>query len=89
MGKVYDLDAPGIGNGASNPVGTILRVRTNFHQWATIVINNADVRVSPDYQWFSRLSVIKQQDGTDNLQQDVSGDNTAGQGTTKLTWNLQ
>jgi hypothetical protein len=65
-------------------VGTIVRVRTNFREWATL--NGA--RVSVDMLWFSRISVIKTSTG-DALQNDVSGDNVVGTGSTNLTWNLQ
>ena len=83
-GKVYDLDAPGIGTTANDPANTILRVRTNFRQWATL----NGVPVSYDFLWYSRVSVIKSDSG-DNLSPDISGDNTSGTGTTNLSWNLQ
>ncbi len=83
-GKVYDLDAPGVGGGF--PVGTILRIRTNFRQWATL--SSGGNRLSADLQWFSRVSIIKTS-GNDALQSDVGGDNVAGTGTTNLSWNLQ
>jgi hypothetical protein len=83
-GKVYDLDAPGTGNGPSQPLGRILRIRTNYRQWAVF----GTMKVSDDFLWFSRLSVIKMSSG-DQLYDDVSGDNKAGSGTTSLSWNLQ
>ncbi len=82
-GIVYDLDAPALGTGSS-PVNTLLRVRTNFRQWATL----NGVPVSYDFLWYSRISVIKSSSG-DNLANDVAGDSTAGTGTTNLSWNLQ
>jgi hypothetical protein len=85
-GKVYDLDAPGISlRASSNPVGAIARVRTNFLEWATV---DDGIRVSVDLEWFSRLSVQKTLLG-DVRNSDVTGDNTAGTGLSKLTWNLQ
>jgi hypothetical protein len=84
-GKVYDLDAPGLGVAPSAPVGTVLRTRINFHMWATV---DGDNRVSADFQWFSRQSVTKTASG-DQLINDVSGDNVIGPGATTLTWNLQ
>lgn len=85
-GKVYDLDAPGIGTTGSAPIGRIVRTRVNFRQWATI--SGTDNRVSADLQWFSRQSIMKTSTG-DVLRTDVPGDNIAGNGTTTLTWNLQ
>ncbi|HKV40552.1 MAG TPA: hypothetical protein VJX67_15170, partial [Blastocatellia bacterium] len=91
-GKVYDLDAPGIATAPTTAVGTILRVRVNFHEWATIKASNngvsTDLRVSADLGWFHRVSIIKTSSG-DILQTDIFGDNTSGLGTTALTWNLQ
>lgn len=88
-GKVYDLDAPGIGNVPANPEGTILRTRINFRQWAVVGFGTAsEVRVSGDLFWFSRISVVKVSFG-DLLRNDVTGDNIAGLGTTALTWDLQ
>ena len=83
-GIVYDLDAPSLANGTSNPVNTLLRVRTNFREWATL----NGVPVSYDFLWFSRISVIKTNSG-DALSSDVPGDNVAGTGTTNVSWNLQ
>lgn len=84
-GRVYDLDAPGIG-GAS--VGTINRFRVNFRQWA--VLNSlGGLRVSPiDLYWYSRVSIIGTTSG-DQLRNDIPGDNVAGAGQTETTWNLQ
>ena len=85
-GKVYDLDAPGIGLTSSAPVGAILRRRTNFRQWA--VLSGTENRVSNDIEWFSRLSVIKTATGFDR-ETSVSNDNVSGTGATNLSWNLQ
>lgn len=84
-GKVYDLDAPGLGSSATAAVGIILRTRINFHAWATV---DGGARVSTDFQWFSKQSVTKTATG-DQLINDVSNDNKIGPGTTNLTWNLQ
>jgi hypothetical protein len=45
-------------------------------------------KCSDDFFWFSRISIVKTA-GQDALLSDVPGDNTAGQGSTPLTWNLQ
>jgi hypothetical protein len=84
--KVYDLDAPGISGSGTAP-GTIWRIRTNFRQWA--VLNSMGLVVSPiNLYWYSRVSIIETT-GSDQLKTDVSGDNVAGVGQTRTTWNLQ
>jgi hypothetical protein len=85
-GKVYDLDGPLTGSATSDPIGRIVRRRVIYRQWATLGSNGA--KVSDDFFWFHRMSVIKTSNG-DQLRNDVSGDNIAGTGKTKLTWNLQ
>jgi hypothetical protein len=85
-GKVYDLDGPGYSSIASDPVGAIFRLRNNFRQWA--VISGTNNRLSSTLEWFSRVSITKMSSG-DVLNDDVTGDNTAGTGTTPLSWNLQ
>ena len=87
MGKVYDTDGPTISFVAGDPVGAIRRKRVNYHQWATLGTSGATVS-SANLQWFSVLSVTKTS-GADQINTAVSGDNVAGNGTTKLTWNLQ
>ena len=84
-GKIYDYDAPGLGNlPASVAVGTTRRQRINFHEFA--MWNGK--KASDDFSWFARISIVKTA-GTDALSTDVPGDNVAGQGSTPLTWNLQ
>jgi hypothetical protein len=84
-GKIYDYDAPGLGNlPPSVAVGTTRRQRINFHQFA--MWNGK--KCSDDFPWFARISIVKTA-GTDALATDVPGDNVAGQGSTPLTWNLQ
>lgn len=85
LGKIYDVDAPGIGSAEADPVGTVRRKRANFRQWAEL---SDGTYVSGYLQWYSRLSVVKAATG-DQLKTDISGDNKAGSGTTRLTWNLQ
>lgn len=83
-GKTYDLDAPGL-NLSTFPIGTTLRMRTNFIQWAR---SAQGYKLSADFSWYSRLSVTKTALG-EVLQTSVANDNKAGAGTTILTWNLQ
>ena len=90
-GKVYDLDGPGIGMQYQPkfPVGTIARNRTNFKEWATF----NGMKVSDDLPWFSRVSIVKNAQGFDVLENNFlvtqyATDHIAGVGATPLTWNL-
>ena len=84
-GKIYDYDAPGLPSlPASTAVGTPRRQRFNARQFA--MYNGK--KASDDFFWFARITIVKTA-GTDALGTDVPGDNTAGQGSTPLTWNLQ
>jgi hypothetical protein len=83
-GKIYDYDAPGIALPPSMAVGTPRRQRINLREFA--MYNGK--KCSDDFFWFSRISIVKTA-GQDALLSDVPGDNTAGQGSTPLTWNLQ
>jgi len=83
-GKIYDYDAPGIALPPSMAVGTTRRQRINLREFA--MYNGK--KCSDDFFWFSRISIVKTA-GQDALLSDVPGDNTAGQGSTPLTWNLQ
>ncbi len=84
QGKVYDLDFPRIQTVSGAPLGVIGRFRINFRQWAEV----DGIKVSADFEWFSRVSIIKTSSG-DQLATDVPGDNISRVGTTPLTWNLQ
>lgn len=89
-GKVYDIDAPGIGMefNPAFPVGIISRNRVNFKEWAEF----NGMKVSEDLLWFHRISIVKGSDGKDALEQNsvthCRTDHIAGTGTTPLTWNL-
>jgi YD repeat-containing protein len=83
-GKIYDLDEPKCSNLVGDPDGTICRLRVNFREWATL----GGAQASNDLFWFSRVS-NKKVSGADTKLSDISGDNTAGQGPTSVTWNLQ
>jgi hypothetical protein len=84
-GRVYDVDAPGLGTGSGAPVGSIVRIRVNFYQYTTA--GGITLPQSTLY-WYLRQSIIKTSSG-DQLLNDISGDNTVGIGSTALTWNLQ
>jgi hypothetical protein len=85
-GKVYDLDAPGIGLLGSAPYGAIFRRRVNFSAYA--VVGYGHHTSSNILNWYARESVIKTTSG-DQLLYDIPGDNVVGTGTTNLTLNLQ
>ena len=83
LGKVYDLDAPGIG---VTVAGAVWRVRNNFAAYA--VLGSSDVRASSDLVYYTRSSCSPSSSGP-SITNDVQGDNEAGLGTTKLTWDLR
>lgn len=90
-GKVYDLDAPGIGTAPTAPVGRINRDRTNFTQWAMF----GNMKVSADLQWYTRTSIQKTAGGDEIVPtpglwiiNGYGNDNEAGIGVTPLTWDL-
>ncbi len=86
-GRVFDADGPTMEANPPPSVGTILRRRTNFFQFAWI--NTATpARVSANLNWYCRLSVIYTSSGF-QLSSSVQGDNVAAAGTTNLSWNLQ
>lgn len=84
-GKIYDIDCPALFSTPNAPEGVILRVRTNFTQFAQF----QNKRVSGDLNWFSRLSIIKTQTGDVlRTQSDIINDNRSGTPSTPVTWNL-
>jgi len=85
-GRVYDLDAPGIGFNLGDPVGMIRHMRVNFQEFATV---DDGSRVSSTLNWFSRVSVIRVSPTITNFHSGIPGDNQAGLGTTPLTLNLR
>jgi hypothetical protein len=91
-GRVYDIDSPGSSLQPTAPIGLIRRRRTNFLQWATISQLQSgltsNVRISPDIQWYQRLSIEKTRSGV-QVNIDLLNDNQVGSGTTLLSWNFQ
>ncbi len=88
-GKVFDLDAPGAYI-TTGPMSVIFRRRKNYRQWATISQNNGgiteNVRVSDYIAWFQRESIhITDNQNTNQVLGDVTGDNQNGAGTTSLS----
>jgi len=87
-GAVYDLDAPGIGF-ANSDIG---RIRFNYNEYAVLdAVTNTQSAGS--LAWYARDSCVENPKPTNGylvmFSNDVPGDNTAGTGTTPLTWNLQ
>ena len=93
--KVYDLDLPG--TGLVDP-SVPYRIRYNFIEYA--VLGNAPgppgastgtgVKITnSDFPWWTAVSCTQDNDGNLLLATEVSGDNGAGSGKTKITWNLQ
>ncbi len=87
-GHVYDWDAPGIGPGTGDPVGSIFSVRANFYAFAVGELGGKTVVVSEAYKWYTRQSYKRTAtgliaDGT------VVGDNQTKDGEhTKLSYGL-
>src|SRR5271165_4419716 len=83
-GKVYDLDAAGIGATSGN--GTY-RYRANFQEYAVLNSASNTTPASSVFAYYTRSSCA----ATPALQfaTDVAGDNQSGTGTTKTSWNLQ
>jgi len=89
-GRIYDLDAPGIDSTAQgefeDPIGTILRTRSNFSQFADF----DGMKCSGDFQWFERQSIVKTAEpNTWERENSVPGDNAIGLETTILSFDLQ
>ncbi len=87
-GKVYDLDAPGfpLSGLAAFPVGTILRQRGNFKQFAEF----DGERCSDEISWFTRLSIKKSAAPNTWIRDNaIATDNQVRAGTTKLTADLK
>jgi len=82
-GKVYDLDAPGIG--PPNVDGNTYRYRGNFYEFAALSDGTV---ISSQFTFYVRVSCKKTASGY-QVVNDVPNDNQIGTGTTPLTWNLQ
>jgi hypothetical protein len=90
VGAIYDLDAPGLIM-VTAPKDEIRRQRFNFKEFAAITIDGSPIRASNIYEGFVRLSIKQTTAPTGDtwvIMNDIAGDNDAGSGKTKLTWNL-
>jgi len=91
-GFIYDWDAPGL-SVATAPENQIKRTRNNFKAFASITVDGTAVRCSPVREYFVRFS-MKQLDAPNGTNwvviapPDVANDKQAGNGTTKLSWDL-
>lgn len=85
MGRVYDLDTPGIGMSELEPVGTIWRTRQQFQQWATLdTEQNQNSRASDLMSWWSRVSIVKTAPDDLEILPGMVGDNRAAKGVISL-----
>jgi hypothetical protein len=92
-GKIYDHDAPGFPGLTERD---IIHYRGNFQQFAVLGGQADDAnavvvggkKASGDLPWFTRTSVLASPNG-DVAEPSIAGDNISGEGTTRLTWNLQ
>ena len=89
---IYDWDAAGL-NVPVAPVGTIHRTRNNFWAFASITAEGKSVRCSEIREYFIAFSQEQKKAPSGDKWRvkkppDVAGDNNAGNGTTKLTWDL-
>lgn len=88
-GSVYDLDGPAENLQSGTPVGTILRLRANFDEYAVLGASTSTTKVSTnDVLFFTRLS-CRQVSTSIALDTTYPSDNQIGLGSTKLTDNLQ
>ena len=83
LDTIYDLDMPGVEQMGIN--NTKRRTRVNFEE---DVKDSSGTIVSSRFKWYARAS-CQNVNGTTSWLSDVTGDNSAAPGTTKLTWNLQ
>lgn len=83
-GKVYDLDAPGLGDNSQS--NATFRYRANFYAWAALPDGK---RISPYYPYYVRVSCQLAAPGGYQFDLGLPGDNQIGPGTTVTTWNFQ
>lgn len=94
--NIYDIDAAGLVRSV-DPLNTIHRYRFNFREWAIVAIDRRWVRASNIFEGcvVQSLRQIDAPNGSNWVeltppgQGAVMGDNTAGPGQTKLSWDLQ
>ena len=89
-GQIFDTDAPNIYL-VTSPKDEIQRMRFNFKEFADITIDETVVRASNIFEGFVRFSIKQTTAPTGSTwvtTNDVAGDNDAGTGKTKVTWNL-
>lgn len=82
-GKIYDLDAPGLGINQAD--GITYRYRGNFYAYAALPDGT---RISAYYNYYVRVSCKRTSSGY-QFDNSLSGDNRIAAGTTLTTWNFQ
>jgi hypothetical protein len=88
-GKVYDLDAPAANVDVADSTGTIVRLRSNFQEYAVIGSNTSTAVVSQsNLAFYARESCVMPANGIPTFSNSISGDNQVGSGSTPLTWDL-
>ena len=90
---IYDWDAAGLGI-PNLPANTINRTRNNMIAFASITVEGKSVRCSENTEYFISFSMVQTSapSGSTWIKKDppdVAGDNQAGNGTTKTTWDLK
>jgi hypothetical protein len=93
-GNIYDWDAAGLINTANAVVNQIRRTRNNFKAFASITVGGTAVRCSPIRLYYIRFSMKQTTSPSGHnwvilSPVDVTDDNEAAYGTTRLTWDLQ
>ena len=85
----YDIDLPGFRSGTTGFLGT-RRFRQNFSEYAVLDSDQNTVPASGQpLSWYSRTSCLLVANTDPQFQNDISGDNQAAQGCTKLSLDLQ
>jgi hypothetical protein len=84
-GRSYDLDAPGVSPAVA---GAIYHTRQNFSGYAVLDNETNTVPVSSPLAWYSAVSCTLTSNNF-QLSTGIAGDNVAGPGSVKLSWNLQ
>lgn len=88
-GSIYDLDAPAL-SFKNVPVGTTLRYRVNFDEYAVLGTGTSTIKVSTqDLPFFIRTSCQLASTVSVTLDTTYPGDNQIGAGSTATSENLQ
>jgi hypothetical protein len=89
---LFAVDAPGLAYPDTEAAGIIFRCRDNFRAYASVHVQGKDVRCSQITNYFVVLSMKQTATPTGTtwvLDNNVTGDNQVGLGTTKTTFDLK